>query len=169
MFQWRFWIQPLKAATTFALFVCLPLIGGCSVRDTSISADKDSVVDLVDALPNLKPLEIESCQYEIKQVTEIGWVPSPSDTETERKGSIVVSESSAANLHSTFTWDRVAHAELPAALAAIVPPGDLLISSELNGTFKMNQRHPWGMMVRLDDPKSRELYFLTHDQDHPIK
>jgi hypothetical protein len=60
---------------------------------------------------------------------------------------------------------------LPATLAAIVPPGDLLASDKLNKTFDSNplSGFPRGIIVLLDDGTGQNAWFAASDFEHPLQ
>ena len=154
-----------------ALVVILILgLNGCGNSGTNAAVvKKTSVPDLLAGLPNLKPLDIESCMYTVEKRTARSMVPSPSDVRLEVKGSAVLSEAGSRTLRSGFKWKAVSRDTVPPSLLAIVPLGNVQVSEKLNETFADNPTLAHGFVVALPDDTWKRIYLLATDLDHPIE
>lgn len=148
---------------------CL-LVEGCGQgQSRKPTAGETSVPKLLEKLPNLKPLNVQSCIFAVETSTSRSAVPSPSDTRVEINGSALLSESGSRALKSGFQWKPVSRDRIPSSLAATVPSGELLVSEDLNDTFSSNPTCAHGYVVVLKNSNFDRVYFLASDKDHPIK
>ena len=138
-------------------------------KSSSPTVSSSSVPDLLERLPNLNPIGIDSCSYAVEKSTANSLVPSPSDTKLELKGSAKLSEGNSKRIRSRFDWKQIARADIPKSLLDIVPSGDILVSEKLNESFADNPRYAHGFVIMLADESSRTIFFLSTDMDHPIK
>jgi len=147
----------------------LALLSGCTGASSKTSVVRStSVADLQKHLPNLGPLGIVSCNYTVVVTSKSDWVPSPSDTRLELRGSLTLSQAGAAELKSRYRWRPAGQGEVPARLLAILPPGGVLVSQELNEAFDQSPGYPHGFAaVAVRDGWSR-MYFLAVDREHVI-
>lgn len=142
---------------------------GCGSSSTKTPITKSSSVPTLEAaLPNLAVFGLTSCSYTSYKHTSRSIVPSPSDTLVEVVGHVAISQSGAAKLKADFKWEAVRRDQIPAALLAIVPAGQTLLSRKLNRSFDQNATYPNGFLVVIAG-KYHELYFMARDLDHPIE
>ncbi len=142
-------------------------LAGCGGKHTVIK--ESNVAHLLTRLPNLTQLGIVTCNYTWESRTSTSAVPSPSDTKVTISGTAALSPAGAERLKGEFTWEPLSRANLPKLLAALVPPGDLLFSPNLNASFKSNASLPQGFVVILSDGKWNTLFFAASDVDHSLE
>ncbi len=153
----------MRMVTITLVFLVTTVLGGCRGKTQSgTSAEQTSVMKLLKRLDNFKTFNIESCSFHIKKTyAPSGMLPSPSETSLELSGWIVLSEKDAKMLKSSFDWEPIARQNIPEALLAKVPPGDVLVSQKLNGSFASNGTYANGLIIVLVSDGWKKIYFLA--------
>jgi hypothetical protein len=127
-----------------------------------------SIPDLLTELPGLKPGDIKSCTYTVEESTKSVGIPSPHDTQIVLTGSAALSQTCAKALKSGYEWKPMRRADVPARLSAIMPPGDVLVSTKLNEGFENVSTYRHGFIAVLASDQNR-IYFLATDFEHSIE
>lgn len=160
-------------SVTLVVFVLgLAVLSGCSNGSSSTTkpaAPSSSVPDLLAKLANLKQYSVESCEHTTEKSTSSGGLPSPSDIRLELKGSAVLSDEGSKALMSAYAWKPVKRDDVPRALVAILPPGNVLASDEFNESFGQNTTYVHGAAAIIEGDTARRVYFVASDIDHPIR
>jgi len=131
-----------------------------------------SVSLLITALPNLKPLDIVSCEYAAEKWEDLGFVPSPANRNFVLYGYAVLSDAAATSVRSDYHWTKVARNSLPGRLQSLLPDGrDIIVCKEINDSFFENGGDGLvhGVVAMFEDSKEHRLYFVAQDADHLIK
>ena len=87
----------------------------------------------------------------------------------ELKATIVLSESGSKDLKTGFVWKSVRRADIPSALRAMLPPGDVIVSPKLNKSFSGNPTYAHGLVIALANESWNRVYVLATDRDHPVQ
>ena len=153
------------------LVVAVGLAGGCEVPEARTSSKGSDKTKLVSWLVNLKEFDVTSCEYTLNKSsdTKFGRLPSPADTRMELTGFAELSDEGLAKLKADFDWAPAKRTEVPPALRALLPEGDILVSPKFNESFAPNKAFVHGFAVLPADDKAKRVYFLATDKDHPIE
>jgi len=159
-----------RGVTMVLVALAFGALEGCgNSANTKPAASNSSVSDLLTKLPNLKPLGIDSCTYTLDKSSANSRLPSPSDVKMTLRGSAQLSAEGFKTLTSRFVWKPISRKDVPKILLPIVPAGNLLSSHKFNESFADNPTYAHGFVVLLAGGKSRSIFLLSTDMDHPIK
>jgi len=118
---------------------------------------------LAATLPNLGRLGIVSCEYARVRLSETPMGPGRIGSKT-LCGWAILDPASRERLQRSHDWRPISCEDVPEAILKAVPPGVLLRSAALDGSFTDNPKFKFGRVVVVDGDRKRRLFFLAGDR-----
>lgn len=160
--------RSLQLVLVLMIAIAASLLTGCDQSPATRSAQgKTSPLEMQGMLPNLKPVDIVSCNFAVARSSLPSQLSVPSDTRMQVTGSAAVSDAGAWVLKTEPDWNPISRQDIPKSLQAILPSRDIIVSSKLNASFDQNPTYAHGFVVVLVADTGRIMYFFATDVDHP--